>query len=397
MKSIFKATIFITVLFLFSPVYAKETSTELSQDLENSEGKGNPQLEKILKERNDFAEKYGTTFAFLVNSQIQSILYSKRNEGNTRASWYYNLAVEQRLWKDAFAHFELQGGHNKGIDKILPSFSSFNDNSGEISYAYVNKLYLNQDFLDKKLSLAAGKMDLSDWFDNNVVANSADTQFLSSSLVDNLAIPFPERGLGAMTAFNPVDWFYFQIGASDANAVSTRVGLNHALKGIFLISELGLSPKINGLQGNYRFIVHSDIDELERIDGSGEKEQDYGYAISFDQQVTKHITLFCRYGFADRKVQDIQHFWSIGGQISEPVSGRKDDVLGAGMAQSILGKDFREANESSSAETIYEIYYNYSLHPFVKLIPNIQVMTHPEAEKDISCSVVIGTRLVVIF
>ena len=231
---------------LFSLSYAKETSVILSQGLEKeeeSEVKDNPVLERILKERNDFADKYGTTFAFLINSQVQSILYSKRNEGNTRASWYYNLAIEQRLWKDGLIHFELEGGHNKGIDKILPSFSVFDDNAGEISYAYVNKLYLNQDLFEKKLSFAAGKVDLSDWFDNNLIANSGDTQFLSSSLVDNLTIPFPETGLGAMTVFNPVDWFYFEIGASDAKSVSTRVGLNNAFGGTFLISELGFSPK----------------------------------------------------------------------------------------------------------------------------------------------------------
>ena len=39
---------------------------------------------------------------------------------------------------------------------------------------------------------------------------------------------------------------------------------------------------------------------MEHIDGSGEKDQDYGYALSFDQQVTKRVTLFCRYGFAIR-------------------------------------------------------------------------------------------------
>ena len=403
MRLIFKPALFIAALFLFysfSSVYAKETSEELSQNLEKSiesEIKGNLQLEKILKERSDFADKYGTTFASLVNSQIQSILYSKRNEGNTRASWYYNLALEQRLWNGGLMHFELEGGHNKGIDKILSSFSVFNDNAGEISYAYIAKLYLNQEFADKKLSVAVGKIDLSDWFDNNLVANSGDTQFLSSSLVNDLAIPFPESGLGGMAAFNPADWIYLQIGASDAKSVSTRVGLNNAFGGAFLIGELGFSPKISGLQGNYRFIVDSGREKLERIDGSGEKKQDYGFALSFDQQVTKRITFFCRYGFSDRKVRDIQHFWSIGGQVSEPVSGRKDDVLGVGMAQSILGQDYRQAYESASAETIYEIYYNFGWHPFVKIIPNIQVMTHPDATRDISCSVAIGSRIVVIF
>lgn len=245
--------------------------------------------------------------------------------------------------------------------------------------------------------MAAGRLDLSDWFDNNEAASSGDMQFLSSALVGNLTLPFPQKGLGAIAGFKPVDWFYFQAGASDAKSVSTRVGLNNAFRGAFFISEFGFSPKIRGFRGNYRFIVNSDREKLERVDDTGDKGEDYGYALSFDQQIAKHITLFCRYGFADRRVRDIQHFWSVGGQVSEPIPGCQDDVFGIGIAQSILGRDYRQACEKASAETMYEIYYNFSLHPFVKIIPNIQIATHPDAERDSSCNVVAGSRLVILF
>ena len=391
--SLFLFIIAMGAVFSFSTVYAKEVLDNPAE----FEAAGKSQVDKILKEKNDFEDKYGTSFAFIINSQIQSALYSKTNQGASRAAWYYNLGLEQKLWKDASIHFELEGGHNKGIDKLLPTFSVFNDNSGEVSYAYVNELYLNQALFKEKVFLAAGRLDLSDWFDNNEAANSGDLQFMSSSLVDNLTIPFPQDGLGAMAKFKPVDWFYFQAGSSDANSVSMRVGLNNAFQGAFFIGELGFSPKIMGLQGNYRFIANSEQEKLERIDGSEDQDGNYGYGLSFDQQISKSITLFCRYGFADRRVSEIQHFWSFGGQISQPIAGRIDDVFGIGMAQSILGKDYRQTYETASAETMYEIYYNFSLRPFVKIIPNIQVVTHPDAEKDSSCAVVAGTRLVILF
>jgi carbohydrate-selective porin OprB len=81
----------------------------------------------------------------------------------------------------------------------------------------------------------------------------------------------------------------------------------------------------------------------------------------------------------------------------EPIKGRKDDCLGIAAAQSIVGEDYRVANDSESAETMYEIYYNFSLHPFVKFIPNLQVSTHPEAQKHSGTDVVAGVRLVIIF
>lgn len=385
---------------LFSTAQAKETSLELSEEVDRSaeaEAKPKSLVEKILKEKNDLKNKYGTSIAFVINSQIQSALYAKTNKGKSRAAWYYNMALEQKLWSGAYAHFEFEGGHNKGIDKLLPTFSVFNSKAGEPAYFYINKLYLRQGFSQEKGFLAAGRLDLSDWFDINKVANSGDTQFLSASLVDNLIIPFPQKGLGAMAKFKPADWFYFQAGSSDAEAVSTRVGLDNSFQGAFFISEFGFSPKIGGLQGNYRFIIDSDRVKLERIDGSGKKNEDYGYALSFDQQIAKQITLFCRYGFADKDVRNIQHFWSCGGQLREPIPGRKNDVFGIGLAQSIFGDDYRQANAKASAETMYEIYYNFNVYPFVKIIPNIQVVTHPDADKKSSCNVVVGTRLVAAF
>lgn len=389
---------FVITVSLFSVAQAKETYLELSEEVDRAaEAKPKSLVEKILQEKKDLKEKYGISIAFLINSQIQSALYAKTNKGKSRAAWYYNVALEQKLWSGASVDFEFKGGHNKGIDKILPTFSGFNSNAGELDYAYITKFYLKQDILEKKLFLAAGRLDLSDWFDANKAAGSGDKQFLSDSLVNNPIIPFPQKGLGATAKFKPTDWFYFQAGASDAKSVSTMVGLNNSFRGAFLIGEFGISPKIRGFRGNYRFIIDSDREKLERIDGLGEKNGDYGYALSFDQQISKHLTLFCRYGFADKKVRSIQHFWSCGGQFSEPIPGRKNDIFGIGMAQSISGEDYRQVNAKASAETMYEIYYNFSAHPFVKITPNIQIVTHPNTQKDSSCDVVIGTRLVVVF
>ena len=392
--------VFINAMVVFSTALAKEPYLELSEEVDKSaeaEAKPKSLVETILKTKKDLKDKYGTSVAFLINAQIQSALHAKTNEGKSRAAWYYNVALEQKLSSGASVDFEFKGGYNKGIDKLLPTFSGLNSNAGEPSYAYITKFYLKQEIFEKKSFLAAGRLDLSDWFDTNKAAGSSDKQFLSASLVNNLSIPFPQKGLGALAKFKPVDWFYFQAGASDAKSVSTRVGLDNSFQGTFFISEFGISPRIRGLQGNYRFIINSDRKKLKRIDGSGEKNEDYAYALSFDQQISKHIALFCRYGFADKKVRSIQHFWSCGGQLSEPISGRKNDIFGIGMAQSILGEDYQQANAKAYAETMYEIYYNFSAHPFIKIIPNIQVVTHPNAQKDSSCNVVIGTRLVVIF
>ena len=398
-----KKIIFIIVTIIlvsFCHAFANAPYFELSAEAEKeaqTEVKLEGWLEKFQNLKKVWEDKYGTTFSVLINSQSQAPVHSKVHQGKWSPAWYYNAGLEQRLWKGASGIFEIEGGHNLGIDKRLPSFSILNYNAWEVSYLYVSRLYLEQNLLQDKLYLAAGRSSLYDWFDDNAAAADSDTQFQAGPLNNNPTIPFPLKGLFALAKAHPADWFYFQVGAADAGGVPTRVGVSNCFEGTLFIAETGFSPKIGGLAGNYRFIFHLDHERLERIDELGSKIDNPGFALSFDQQITKRITLFLRYGFADRQVNDIEHFWSVGGQISEPIPGRKDDVFGVGVAQSIVGELYRIANESGRAETLYEAYYNINLHPFVKLIPNIEVVTHPLAEKHSGTYVITGCRLVIIF
>ena len=153
---------FINVTVVSSTALAKEPFLELSEEVDKAaEAEATPKslVEKILKTKKDLKDKYGTSIAFLINSQIQSALYAKTNEGKSRLSWYYNVALEQKLWSGASVDFEFKGGHNKGIDKLLPTFSGLNSNAGEPSYAYITKFYLKQQIFEKKVFLAAGRLD----------------------------------------------------------------------------------------------------------------------------------------------------------------------------------------------------------------------------------------------
>jgi len=353
----------------------------------------------FTKYRENIIEKYGTEFAVLFNYTQQAILRDANNQGKSRGVGYLNLEVKQSLWPGASLYMEVESDNGMGIDKYIPTYSVFNSNYGERIYIYIPELYLEQNIFSSRLSISFGKLDLSDWFDANVAAESADTQFLSSSLVNNLTIPFPAKGLGGLFNFNPYDWLYFQSGVATARASSTKTGLSDGFNSAFFISELGISPEIKELKGNYRLIFYKNHEKLERIDGEGEKKDTFGYGVSFDQEVAEKITLFLRYGRADEKVRDIKHFWSFGLQVIEPLPGRKLDCFAIGVARSIMGDDFRSANEetASRTETMYEIYYSYNLNPLITLTPNLQVVTNPNADKTAKTAIVLGIRFLLSF
>ena len=351
--------------------------------------------------RDNFAQKYGTRFGFVFNYTQQVIMHSQHDEGKSRGLWYWNLDLAQALWPGGSLVVEFEVDKNKGVDKFLPTFSEFNINTGENTNLYIPELYLEQELFKERIYLAAGKLDLSDWFDANEVANCGDTQFLSTALIGTQTIPFPRKGIGAMMLFKPWDWVYFESGAATARATSTKTGLSDAFNSTFFINEFGFSPKFGSLQGNYRFIFYLNYQELARINDEeeGVKNKDFGFALSFDQAITERISLFLRYGFADHEVRDIAYFWSAGGQITEPIPGRKFDCLGIGMARSIMGDDYRTANEPevAYAETMYEIYYSYYLNDLITLTPNIQVVTNPYADKTAPDELVCGIRFLLCF
>jgi len=203
-----------------------------------------------------------------------------------------------------------------------------------------------------------------------------------------------------MASFAPNSWFYLQSGASTADAVSTKVGLSNGFNSAFFINEFGFTPKLNDLKGDYRFIFYWNHEKLPLIDDDAEKRNQFGFSISFDQQLIKDkLGLFLRYGFADRRVYEIADFWSCGLQLNEPFKGRKYDFMGFGVAQSLTGENYRKSNEPDIAhsETMYELYYSCHINNAFILTPNLQLVVNPYADKTADCAAVCGLRGILSF
>ena len=401
--------IFFISIFIFgvfnSYCQAEITTIELSE-ANAKELKGvydRDWLKKLNQARQDFEEKYGTSFGYVLKYAQQFVLRDKNYSGHSAGTWYMNFATSQKLWQNAEANMELEVDKNKGVDKLIPTYAEFNTNAGKNASLYIPTLYLEQKAFADKIFAVIGKTDLTNWFDTNTVADSADTQFLSNALGNSLAIPFPPKGIVAMLKYQPIDYFYFQSGAATVDAIATKVGLNDAFKNPLFLNEFGFSPKLGALQGNYRFIFYLQHKKMPLImDDTQDKLNESGFSLSFDQALSQRITLFLRYGFSNPKLNKIQYAWSSGGQITEPFKGRKKDCFALGVAQSILGRDYRNYNNSedtplASRETMIESYYNFWLNDFTSLAADLQTVIDPDADKQASNPIVASLRMLIVF
>jgi porin len=101
------------------------------------------------------------------------------------------------------------------------------------------------------------------------------------------------------------------------------------------------------------------------------------------------LGVFARYGYAHDDVNEIQCFWSVGGQYQGLIPNRDDDVLGFGVAQGRLVED---AGFTRDHETAMELYYNAAITPWLNVSPSLQYIFNPGGDSSVDDAVVIGVR-----
>jgi len=284
----------------------------------------------------------------------------------------------------------------------------------------VLELWYEQSFLDKKVRIRAGKINLSVDFDTNAYANDETAQFLNGGLINTFNLPFPGAALGSLGAqvvTSPCDWFYFGAGIADAQADWRETGLHTAFhEGAYFTSlfEGGLTPTFKTpwgvLPGAYRVGLWYDPQPkakfFDDLDGRRltvpYKRDDIGFYTSIDQLVLKEkpredddhqgLGLFLRYGYAPRDVNEINHFWSVGGQYQGLIPTRDEDVVGFGVAQGILSDRLKLQGENPGRETALGLYYALKLTGWLTISPDFQWILNPGGRHEAQDAFVVGVR-----
>jgi carbohydrate-selective porin OprB len=343
--------------------------------------------------KRDLLKATGTTVGLCLNGTSQTNLNGPQ-EGRARSVFWWNLHVDQQLWPGAKLIVNTRGGSGNGMGPLVGDKLNTNWMAGEPRCIYVSHLLLEQKLWDDKLTFWLGKLDIDDYFDTNAAGS---WNFLSYSLARNPTVPCPWHAVGAVARYEPTEWLYVQAGAVDAKGSVTETGLNTAFHDedyFFSMYEFGLRLRPGGRRGYYRFLVWYDPQPVARINGTGSKRDDVGFALSFDQQLTDGITAFFRYGFAHEEVRETTSFWSLGFTWTGPIPQRSEDVLAFGVGQAIMSRDSRRAgNVSASAETLFELYYDIKISEWCRLTPDLQVILNPGANTGNDVAVLLGLKL----
>ncbi len=271
---------------------------------------------------------------------------------------------------DIFAHtsfgahtlmfFDLEAIGGNGPNERLASFSSLNGDAGSTqSTDNLDRLTILEAWaeftaLNQVLTFTVGKIDLTNYFDNNAAANDETTQFLSGAFVNSAAFPAPDNSPGMRLTTVLLKRFFLQVGLSSMDNSGDRL-----FEQIFKIGSVGFKvlPE-SSWETNLRFYGY-----LHPAAGDAA-----GYGVSADGMIAGAFNVFGRYGRNEDSLANwfgIASAWSLGAQLRQTFMQRD---LTIGVA---FGKSHPRETELAN-ERLFELYIRYPMNEWVYISPHLQ-------------------------
>jgi hypothetical protein len=235
-------------------------------------------------------------------------------------------------------------------DAEIPSLTLLNGYTARLvrqNELNLREAWMRTELFGQRLALTAGRLDLTNYFDQNAFANDESTQFISDALVNNQMLGLASNGTGFGTEFDPKNGFRLKFGLQQSNNDATNLS-----DSLYTLTEVGYSLTPFALpEGAYRVWFRTDNTSDEIRTGIG---------VSIDQKLTPVFGLFGRYGTQEFGPDvDRDHFFSAGVGLRNGFIFNPLDTWGIGYAQMDLG--------SGEGEKLLEGYYNFHLTERLRL------------------------------
>ncbi len=257
-----------------------------------------------------------------------------------------------------FIYFQAKGGN--GLDSLVNSFVSTDANAGSTQsidgqdVVLIPEAWAEFSFLDNDLKFTVGKLDLTNYFDNNAYANDEYSQFITSGFVNSAALPIFETTPGIRIRTNILNRFFIQVAFASSSNNGEKI-----FSSILKAASIGFKifPE-SDFEGNLRVYgyLHPDTDDKA------------GYGISFDQNLFEELGLFIRWNKNSSrysKVINIKQAWSTGVLYRDILFNRKFSTgVAFGSCEGFINTNSLEYNA--------EVFARFQINKWVYLSPHLQ-------------------------
>ncbi|HLG29319.1 MAG TPA: hypothetical protein VI387_03840, partial [Candidatus Brocadiales bacterium] len=206
-------------------------------------------IEAALKEEFEKRVLLGVSSTGIFQQLISS---DKGEKGFAEGSFDLLFISRPLLYTTFFIDLEAIGGN--GPDELIGSFSVLNRDAGtlqdedRVDRVSVREVWLQSFLLQERLRLVGGKIDLTNYFDSNTLANDETTQFITGAFVNNPTMEVPENGPGLAALFDTKRGLTLGLGLQSTDNSGFGITDN-----IYAITEIGYRAHFFfGREGNYR-------------------------------------------------------------------------------------------------------------------------------------------------
>ena len=303
-------------------------------------------------------------FSGVATASIQAPL---ENETVWKGVGSFDIFAFVSFGPSALLFFDLEAGGGDGPDALLPNVSVLNADAGggdgKGENLTVLEAWTEFKMLQDIFTVTFGKLDPTNYFDNNLHANDETSQFISGAFVNNPVLPVGVNSPGIRFRTTFVKRFYIQYGLFMANPQEENIMENH-LK--LLETGIKLLPE-SGWEANLRVFGHE-----QPLAGDSR-----GFGISFDQLIANHFTIFGRYGANSTELADwlgIKNAWSSGIGFRQYILNRE---LKVGLAYAET-----QTTHYEHPEQLAEFYFSTQLNQWVFISPHVQWIKTTQSGED---------------
>jgi hypothetical protein len=339
-----------------------------------------------------------------------------KSEGSLSADIFFDTKLDGGKF---FLHLDIQQG--MGLVNIPPLLVAPNGNatgpnndieSFNSDQVHVDEAWYETTFGNEKWVLTLGQLDPTAYFDTNNYANNERFQFIANQFGNNPTLEFGGTGNfygpGVRLAYTPTDNWVFSFSSIDSDGDYSSMFTRP-----FIIGEVDYAREDG--TGNYRFYAWQNPQphylnsggaylfatavgdpSVDKTDLLGDENR--GFGISIDQELTKDLGVWMRFGEQDETVAQFYRHISTGLQLTGDFIGRSEDVAGIGIGITQLSDDYKATNpDLENQEQFFEAYYNFALTNALQLTPDIQFYNKPVGDGTKNSLTVYGVRAGVLF
>ena len=298
----------------------------------------------------------------IFNGGATAILNSGKNVSDkySAATGSFDFYAHTSFGKGTLLFFDLEAIGGNGLDDHFNTFNGINGDAGStqdtqgIDRLNILEAWAEFTIFDELFTITAGKIDLTNYFDNNASANDETMQFITNDFVNSGAFAVPSNSAGFRIKTTVDNRYHIQMSFVSADNSGKDIFDN-----IYKSASIG-----------YTFFPGSDFESNIRLYGFMHPLADNstGWGVSFDEVLFGAYNIFARYGTNENKVAEywgVKTAWSMGTRFVTKVF-EQTTVLGIAYGEN------KSSNQILEKEKLLEIYARVQINKWTHISPHFQ-------------------------